>query len=146
MSDWDIVPFERVGCVVFGMRQSQLAALNLGRSRVMKKAGQPVEQFLDHGLVVYFVGPSGDQVGLVEFGGPTFPSLNGNQLDRTIKADPTRVDRLGLPTRRDRFGSIWLDTLGIALYLEGDSYAVSVFSRADFDELHSESTRSPDAL
>jgi len=134
MSDWEIVPFERVGGLVFGMRQSELATLNLGRSRVMKKAGQPVEQFLDHGLVVYFVGPSQDQVGLVEFSGPTFPSVNGSQLDRTIKADPTRVDRLGLPTRRDRFGSIWVDTLGIAFYLEGDSYAVSVFSHGDFDE------------
>ena len=139
MSEWEIAPFEKVGDVVFGMRQSDVAALNLGRSRLMKKAGQPVEQFLDHGLVIYYVGPAEDQVGLIEFSGPTFPSVNGSPLDRTIKADPTHLDRLGLQTRRDRFGSIWVDTLGIAFYLEGDSFAVSVFSRGDFDEANAAS-------
>ena len=132
MSGWEIVPFEKVGDVSFGMRQSDVAALRLGRSRLMKKAGQPVEQFLDQGLVVYYTGPSNDQVGVVEFSGPTYPTVNGRLLDRTIKSDPATLDRLGLETRRDRFGSIWVYPLGIAFYLEGDSYAVTVFSRGEF--------------
>jgi hypothetical protein len=139
MNDWEIVPFEKVGDVNFGMRQSELAALNLGRSRLVKKAGQRVEQFLDHGIVVCYGGPNEDQVGLIEFSGPVFPSVKGSSLDRTIKAAPTQLDRLGLHARRDRFGSVWIDALGIAFYLDGDSYAVSVFSRRDYDEANAAS-------
>lgn len=117
------------------MHRDEVSALDLGPSRRFRKAGrQLAEQFTDHGVVVYYGGPLDDRVGVVEFSGPDFPSVNGRVLDRRIKSDPSELERIGRQPRRDEFGCVWEDALGIAFYLEGESYAVTVFSRSDFAE------------
>ena len=134
MTDWDLRPYEGVGPLTFGMTRDDVGHLQLGNSRVVRRTlGSLVEQFLDVGVLVHYVGESDDVVGLVEFAGERYPSWGGLQLGKGPVADTEALASTGLRAVTDDLGSVWFEDIGIALYAEGeDTYAVSVFSHSEY--------------
>jgi hypothetical protein len=131
MSDWEIVPFEAIGPIRFGMTQSDVHKA-LGETPLGFKKGLSenlTEAFNQRGVHAYC--DPGGRVELVEVFTPSHPTFCGVDLLRENAAEVLlELRNLGLRVRNDGAGGFWFDDCGFALHSpHGRTEGVSAFRR-----------------
>lgn len=121
---YEIVPFERVGPVEFGMTRAELDAAGLGTPWV--DGERPRLMFREH----LFVGFDGsERVKWVEVTPPASAWFDGVRLHDVLDEVTTALARRGLPATRGRGefeGSTYVEDAGILLWCEDPGWIETV--------------------
>jgi hypothetical protein len=130
-SDWEIVPFEAVGPIRFGMPRSEIHRALGETPRPFKKglSENLTEAFKEIGVHVYYDGSG--RVEFVEAFSPSRLRFRGVDLWRENAAEVlAELRNLGLRVRDDGAGGLWFDDCGFSLYSpNGRTEGVSAFRR-----------------
>ena len=131
MVTWDIVPFEGLGPLRFGMARTEIRTLLPYRYREFAKVigtSQTTDAYDDPGLHLYY--DDGNQLEFIEAFEPADPVFEGiHVLSPDRGAVLEQLKGLGYHARYDD-GGYFLDNLGFTLYAPGETIeAVSVFRK-----------------
>jgi hypothetical protein len=133
----EIVPFERVGSLTFGLKREKVRELLGSNFKTFQKSpwsNQTTDDYSVFGLHLYYT--DGDELEFVEIFPPARPIFAGmNLLQKNVQNTLEMLKRFDPDPEVDEAGYTF-HQIGIGLYIEGDKLeAVSVFSKGYYAKL-----------